>query len=143
MRIYLKIDISHSCYWGFPGGTAVKNLPVNARDARDVGSILGQEMATHSGILPGKSHGQRSLVGYNSLPTVRSMMPPESSKLQVAGSPPSGPQGCFALSFEEADAFLKLSTPPSLALCSNISESQELLLEEMPTPGIPELSFLL
>ena len=26
---------------GFPGGTAVKNMPVNAEDARDVGSIPG------------------------------------------------------------------------------------------------------
>ena len=143
MRIYLKIDISRSCYWGFPGGTAVKNLPVNARDAREVGSILGQEMATHSSILAWEIPWTEEPGGLSSLPTVRSMMAPESSKLQVAGSPPSGPQGCFALSFEEADAFLKLSTPPSLALCSNISESQELLLEEMPTPGIPELSFLL
>ena len=51
MRIHLKIDISRRCYWGFPGGTAVKNLPVNARDTREVGSILGEEMATHSHIL--------------------------------------------------------------------------------------------
>ena len=93
--------------------------------------------------LPGKSHGQRSLGGHSPLPSVNSMMAPESSKLQVAGSPPCSPQGCFALPFEEADAPLKLSTPPSLAVCSNVSESQELLLEEMPTPGIPELSFLL
>ena len=26
---------------GFPGGTVVKNLPTNAEDARDVGSISG------------------------------------------------------------------------------------------------------
>ena len=26
---------------GFPGGTVVKNLPANARDARDMGSIPG------------------------------------------------------------------------------------------------------
>ena len=51
MRIHLKIYISCSCYWSFPGGAAVKNLPVSARDAREVGSILGQEMATHSSIL--------------------------------------------------------------------------------------------
>ena len=29
--------------WGFPGGTMVKNLPVNAGNARDMGSILGWE----------------------------------------------------------------------------------------------------
>ena len=51
MRIHLKIDISRRCYWGFPGGTAVKNLHVNARDAREVGLIPGQEMAAHSRIL--------------------------------------------------------------------------------------------
>ena len=28
---------------GFPGGSVVKNLPANSRDARDVGSIPGLE----------------------------------------------------------------------------------------------------
>ena len=28
-------------YLGFPDGTAVKNLPVNPRDARDMGSVPG------------------------------------------------------------------------------------------------------
>ena len=48
----------------------VKNLPASAGDIRDVGSIPGsedpleEEMATPSSILPGESHGQRSLVGY-------------------------------------------------------------------------------
>ena len=27
--------------WGFPGGTVINNLPANARDARDSGSIPG------------------------------------------------------------------------------------------------------
>ena len=41
----------------FPGGTVVKNLPVNAGDARDLslipgsGRYLEEEMATHSSIL--------------------------------------------------------------------------------------------
>ena len=41
----------------FPGGTVVKNPPANAGDAREAGLIpsledpLGEEMATHSGIL--------------------------------------------------------------------------------------------
>ena len=45
----------------------VKNLPANVGDVIDVGSISGLEdpleegMATHSSILPGESHGQRSL----------------------------------------------------------------------------------
>ena len=25
--------------WGFPGGTVINNLPANARDSRDLGSI--------------------------------------------------------------------------------------------------------
>ena len=38
---------------GFPGGSAVKYLP------------LEEEMATHSIFLLGKPHGQRSLAGYS------------------------------------------------------------------------------
>ena len=49
--------------WGlgcFPGGAVLKNLPTNAGDARDLGSIPGlgrspgEEMATHSSILAWK-----------------------------------------------------------------------------------------
>ena len=46
-----------------------KNPPVNAGEPRDEGSIpgwgrsVGEEMATTPVFLPGKSHGQRSLVG--------------------------------------------------------------------------------
>ena len=53
---------------GFPGGSVAKNLPASAGDTRV--QSLGQEdppeneMATCSGILPCKIHGQRSLVGY-------------------------------------------------------------------------------
>ena len=42
---------------GFSGGSAVKNLPANAGDVRDTGSIpglgrsLGEGKATHSSIL--------------------------------------------------------------------------------------------
>ena len=42
---------------GFPGGSVLKNLPANAGDARDTGSIPGwedpleEEMATHPSIL--------------------------------------------------------------------------------------------
>ena len=49
----------------------VKSPPPNAGDIRDVGLILGQEspleegMETHSSILAGESHGQRSLGGYS------------------------------------------------------------------------------
>ena len=50
---------------GFPGGSVVDTSPANARDTEDGVLILGQkdpveeEMATHSSILAGKSHGQR------------------------------------------------------------------------------------
>ena len=50
--------------------TAVKNPPVNAGDLRDAGSIPGSRRSPGEGngnplqlILPGKFHGQRSLVG--------------------------------------------------------------------------------
>ena len=38
-------------YWGFPGDTVVKNIPANAGDIRDAGSIPG------SGIYPGGGNG--------------------------------------------------------------------------------------
>ena len=49
---------------------AVKNLPANAGDVRDVGSIPGSERYPGGGcgnpgvFLPGESHGQRNLMGY-------------------------------------------------------------------------------
>ena len=49
----------------------VKNLPAmqetQEMQVRSLGleDPLEEEMATHSSILPGKSHGQRSLVGYS------------------------------------------------------------------------------
>ena len=54
---------------GFPHGSAESTC--NAGDAENLGSIPGWEdplekgMATHASILTGKSHGQRSLVGYS------------------------------------------------------------------------------
>ena len=53
---------------GFPGGVVVKNPSVNSGDGRFnpwVGKILGRRKRQPSLVfLPGKSHGQRSLVGY-------------------------------------------------------------------------------
>ena len=53
---------------GFPGGAVVKNLPAHAGD---VGSVLGlkkipwrRKWQLTPVFLPGKSHGERSLVGY-------------------------------------------------------------------------------
>ena len=57
----------HRC--GFPGGAAAKNPPANTGDLGfdPLGQeeLLEEEMATHSSILPWKSHGQRSLEGYS------------------------------------------------------------------------------
>ena len=57
---------------GFPDSAEVKNLPANAGDTRDVGSIPGLERYPGKKkwprapvFLPGKSHGQRSLEGYS------------------------------------------------------------------------------
>ena len=57
---------------GFPGSSVEKNLPANAEDARDVGSVpgLGRSPGDGNGnplhySCWEKPHGQRSLVGYN------------------------------------------------------------------------------
>ena len=56
---------------GFPSGSVVKNPPANVADT---GSILGFGRPSGEGngnpqpipiFLPGKSHGQRSLMGYS------------------------------------------------------------------------------
>ena len=55
---------------GFPGGSVVKNLPVNVGD---IGSVPGLERFPEEGngnslqeYLPRKPNEQRNLVGYNS-----------------------------------------------------------------------------
>ena len=56
--------------WGFPGGSAVKNLSASAGDARCgldpwVGKIPWRRKEQSApAFLPGKFHGQRSLAGY-------------------------------------------------------------------------------
>ena len=69
---YLLFDHIHKKKWGFPSGAVVKSPPANTGDARDMGSIsgLGRSPGVKNGqptpvFLPGKSHGQRSLVGYS------------------------------------------------------------------------------
>ena len=57
-----------SLLWGFPDGSVVKNLP--AKQEMWVPSLgregpLEKEMTTYSIILPGKSYGQRRLLGYS------------------------------------------------------------------------------
>ena len=51
---------------GFPGGVVLKNLPANARDAGSIPGLvrsLERKWQPIPIFLPGKSHGQRSLVG--------------------------------------------------------------------------------
>jgi len=56
---------------GFPGGAAVRNLPDNARDAGDRSSVSVWKIPWRRKwqptpvFLPGKPHGQRSLVGHS------------------------------------------------------------------------------
>ena len=59
-------------FWGFPGSAMVKNLPANAGDTGDTGSIpgLGRSPGVRNGnplqcSCLGKFNGQRSLVGYS------------------------------------------------------------------------------
>ena len=62
---------THTHLKGFPG-TMIKNPSASAGDEKDSGSILGPGRSSGAGngnpppvFLPGKSHGQRSLVGYS------------------------------------------------------------------------------
>ena len=54
----------------FPGGSVVKNLPANAGDIDSIAgwersSVGRRKLQAAPVFLPGKSHGQRSLAGYN------------------------------------------------------------------------------
>ena len=64
-QVYLTLNIHTS-------GAVVKNLSANAGDARDMGLVPGSARSPGVGkwqptpvFLPGKSHGERSLVGYS------------------------------------------------------------------------------
>ena len=53
---------------GFPSGSVSKESACNAGDLGSIpglGSTLEKERTTHSSVLPGESHGQRSLAGYS------------------------------------------------------------------------------
>ena len=62
-------EAGSQAFWGFPGGSAVKNPPVMEEtrvQSLDREDPLEKGMATHSPVfLPGKSHGQRSQTGYS------------------------------------------------------------------------------
>ena len=58
---------------GFPDSSVVKNLPANASDAEDAGSVLGPERSHAGGnghplqdSFLENAHGQRNLVGHSS-----------------------------------------------------------------------------
>ena len=56
-------------FFDFPNGSDGKESVYNAGDLGSIpglGSSLEKEMATHSRVLPRKSHGQRSLVAMGS-----------------------------------------------------------------------------
>ena len=75
-----SLRLSKELYWGFPGGSVVKNPPASAGDAGDMGLIPGLERSPgekHGSplqysclenpvFLSGESSGQRSLAGYSS-----------------------------------------------------------------------------
>ena len=70
IKVSVNVDVVISM--GFPGGSVVKNLPANADDAGDAGSIpaLGRSLWRRKWqptrvFLPRRSHGQRSLAGYS------------------------------------------------------------------------------
>ena len=75
----------------FPEGTVVKNRPASTGDARDMGLIPGSRRSPGVGngnplqFLPGRSHGQRSLVscgpwGCEELDTTESLSTENSEK---------------------------------------------------------------
>ena len=60
---YSVFPVIHKCFPGGSGGLpAVRETQVRSLGWEDP---LEKEMATHSSILPGESHGQRSLEGYS------------------------------------------------------------------------------
>ena len=67
--VHLMVNIfprSYSDIWGFPGGSTVKNLPLMQELEFWVGKIPWRRKWPPTPVfLPGKSHGQRSLVGYS------------------------------------------------------------------------------
>ena len=72
LGIYLGVELQgHMVTLGFQVALVVKNPPVKAGDVRDMGSVPGWEdpwrrkWQSTPVFLPGKSHGQRSLVGYS------------------------------------------------------------------------------
>ena len=68
--LFTELFRSIIVFWASHVVLVVKNPPANAGDVRDVGSVPGMGRFPWSGawqpspvLLPGESHGQRSLVG--------------------------------------------------------------------------------
>ena len=70
---WTELNWHYVCKVGFPGGSVVKNPPINAEDAGDMGSIPGQEdppekqMATYSSILAWETPGTEEPVELHSM----------------------------------------------------------------------------
>ena len=69
---WVDFRVIYTLIFKSPHGTVVKNLPANSGDTGDLGSIPGSGRSPGVGndnplqyFLPGKSRGQRSLVGYS------------------------------------------------------------------------------
>ena len=64
-KMSMQIKLKSVAFGGFQVALVIKNLPANAGDIRDVGSIPWRRawLATPA-FLSGESHGQRSLAGY-------------------------------------------------------------------------------
>ena len=65
LTLHSFLRLNNILLWDFPGGSVVKNLPaVQESQVPPLGweDPLEEEMATHSSILDGNSHGQRRLV---------------------------------------------------------------------------------
>ena len=63
-----SVDLFPLLPWGFPRAQLVKNLlAMQETQVRALGreDSLEKEMATHSNIVPGEFHGQRSQAGYS------------------------------------------------------------------------------
>ena len=71
-KVGSNINIACHPYGASQVAIVVKNLPANAGDIKDAGSITGVRKIPWRGawqptpvVLSGESHGQRSLAGYN------------------------------------------------------------------------------
>ena len=79
----LALTYTHNyVYWGFLGGSMANNLSANAGDARDASSIPWSRKRHPTPLfLPGKFHGQRSLLGYSPWSCKESDMTEHTEKL--------------------------------------------------------------